>query len=67
MKGSLRVGGIREYGYGLVDGMDEYRMARRVLMAKVSVVGVRNRRRLGSIDGGLGQQMIDWGLRDNAH
>ena len=34
-----------------VERMDEYRMARRVLMAEVSGVRVRGRPRLGSMDG----------------
>ena len=46
--------------------MDEYRMARRVLMAEVSEGGVRRRPRLGWMDGvncegGLRQQRNDGG------
>ena len=37
--------------FGHVERMDEYRMARRVLMAKVSGGWVRGRLRLGWIDG----------------
>ena len=37
--------------FGHVERMDEYRMARRVLMAEVSVGRVRGRPRLGWIDG----------------
>ena len=37
--------------FGYVDRMDEYRMARRVLMAEVSGGRVRRRRRLGWMDG----------------
>ena len=48
-----------------VERMDEYRMARRVLMAEVSGGWVRGRPRLGWMDGwgegGLGQQRNDGG------
>ena len=37
--------------FGHVERMDEYRMARRVLMAEVSEGRVRGRRRLGWMDG----------------
>ena len=37
--------------FGHVERMDEYRMARRVLMAEVSGGRVRRRQRLGWIDG----------------
>ena len=37
--------------FGLVERMDDYRMARRVLMAEVSGVRVRRRPRLGWMDG----------------
>ena len=37
--------------FGHVERMDEYRMARRVLMAEVSGGGVRRRPRLGLMDG----------------
>ena len=37
--------------FGHVERVDEYRMARRVLMAEVSVGRVRGRPRLGWIDG----------------
>ena len=37
--------------FGLVERMDEYRMARRVLMAEVSGGQVRGRLRLGWMDG----------------
>ena len=37
--------------FGLVERMDDYRMARRVLMAEVSGGRVRGRSRLGSMDG----------------
>ena len=37
--------------FGHVEGMDEYRMARRVLMGEVSGGRVRGRPRLGWIDG----------------
>ena len=37
--------------FGHVEIMDEYRMARRVLMAEVSGVRVRGRPRLGWMDG----------------
>ena len=37
--------------YGHVERMDEYRMARRVLMAEVSGGGLRGRPRLGWMDG----------------
>ena len=37
--------------FGHVERMDEYRMARKVLMAKVSGVRVRGRQRLGWMDG----------------
>ena len=46
-----------------VERIDEYRMARRVLMAEVSGGRVRGRPRLGWLDGwcegGLGQQRSD--------
>ena len=44
--------------FGHLERMDEYRLARRVLMSKVSVGRVRGRLRLGWMDGpkgGLGQ------------
>ena len=48
-----------------VESMDEYRMARRVLMAEVSGGRVRGRPRLGWMDGwcegGLRQQRNDGG------
>ena len=37
--------------FGHVERMDEYRMARKVLMAEVSGVRVRGRQRLGWMDG----------------
>ena len=37
--------------FGHVERMDDYRMARRVLMAEVSGVRVRGRQRLGWMDG----------------
>ena len=37
--------------FGHLERMDEYRMARRVLMAKVSIGRVRGRPRLGWMDG----------------
>ena len=37
--------------FGQVERMDDYRMARRVLMAEVSEVRVRERPRLGWMDG----------------
>ena len=37
--------------FGHLEGMDEYRMARRVLMAEVSIGRVRGRPRLGWMDG----------------
>ena len=37
--------------FGHVEGMDEYHMARRVLMAKVSGGQVRGRPRFGWMDG----------------
>ena len=37
--------------FGHVERMDDYRMARRVLMAEVSVERVRGRPRLGWMDG----------------
>ena len=49
--------------------MDEYRMARRVLMAEVSGGRVRGRPRLGWMDGvkvALGNRGMTWRLRDNA-
>ena len=49
--------------------MDEYRMARSVLMAEVSGSRVRGRPRLGWIDGvkvALGNRGMTWRLRDNA-
>ena len=51
-KGSLRVEQTRVLRwFGHVERMDEYRMARRVLMAEVSVGLVRGRPRLGWMDG----------------
>ena len=53
--------------FGLVERMDEYRMARRVLMAEVSEGPVRGRR-LGWMDGlkvALGNRGISARLRDN--
>ena len=50
--------------FGDVERMDEYRMARRVLMAEVSGGRVRGRPRLGWMDGvalGLRQQRNDGG------
>ena len=41
--------------------MDEYRMAKRVLMAEVSGGRVRGRPRLGWMEGGLRQQRNDGG------
>ena len=41
--------GLRWFGH--VERMDEYRMARRVLMAEVSGGRVRGRQRLGWMDG----------------
>ena len=41
--------GLRSFGH--VERMDEYRMARRVLMAEVSGGPVRGRPRLGWMDG----------------
>ena len=49
--------------------MDDYRMARRVLMAEVSGGRVRGRPRLGWMDGvkvALGNIGMTVGLRDNA-
>ena len=49
--------------FGHVERMDEYRMARRVLMAEVSRGRVRGRRKLSwmndQCEGGLGQQRND--------
>ena len=47
--------------------MDEYRMARSVLMAEVSGAGTRETevRLDGSCEGGLGQQRNDGGRRVN--
>ena len=45
-----------------VERMDEYRMARRVLMAEVSGVRVRVRMVDGWCEGGLGQQRNDCGV-----
>ena len=52
-KGSWRVEQIKEFcdGFGHVERMDEYRMARSVLMAEVSGGRVRGRPRLGWMDG----------------
>ena len=51
--------------YGHVERMDEYHMARRVLMAEVSGGRVRGRQSLGWMDGlcegGLGHQRNDGG------
>ena len=50
--------------FGHVERMDEYRMAKRVLMAEVSGGRVRGRPRLGWMDvvkGGLRQQRNDGG------
>ena len=52
--------------FGHLERMDEYRMARSVLMAEVSGGRVRGRPRLGSMDGvkmalGLRQQRNDGG------
>ena len=51
--------------FGHVERMDEYRMARRVLTAKVSEGRVRGRQRLIKLDGwcegGLGQQRNNGG------
>ena len=55
--------------FGNVERMDEYRMARRVLMAEVSGGRVRERPRLGWMDGvkvALGNRGITVRLRDNA-
>ena len=54
--------------FGDVERMDEYRMARRVLMAEVSGGRVRRRPRLGWIDGvklALGNRLIWSRLRVN--
>ena len=55
--------------FGHVERMDEYRTARRVLMAEVSGRRARGRPRLGWMDGvklALGTQVWRWRLRDNA-
>ena len=52
--------------FGHVERMDDYRMARRVLMAEVSGGRVRGRPRLGWMDGvkvALGNRAIRWRLR----
>ena len=54
--------------FGHVERMDEYRMARRVLMAEVSGGRVRGRQGLGWMDGvkvALGNRGIQWRLRIN--
>ena len=54
--------------FGHVERMDEYRMARRVLMAEVSRGQVRGRSRLGWMDGvkvALGNRGMTWRLRVN--
>ena len=52
-RANYRVEQIREYlrWFGHVERMDEYRMARRVLMAEVSEGQVRSRPRLEFMDG----------------
>ena len=55
--------------FGHVERMDEYRMARRVLMAEVSGGRVRGRPRLGWMDGvkvAWATEEWRWWLRDNA-
>ena len=55
--------------FGHVERMDDYRIGRRVLMAKVSGGRVRGRPRLGCMDGvkvTLGNRGITMGLCDNA-
>ena len=47
--------------FGLVERMDEFRMARRVLMAEVSGGRVRCRPRLGWMEGSLEKQRNDDG------
>ena len=47
--------------FGHVERMDEYRMARRVLMAEVSGGRVRGRPRLGFMDGMMVEQRNDGG------
>ena len=49
--------------FGHVERMDDYRMARSMLMAEVSGGRVRLD---GWCEGGLRQQRNDWRLRDNA-
>ena len=55
--------------FGHVERMDEYCIARRVLMTKVSGGWVRGRPRLGWMDGvkmALGNRGIWWRVRNNA-
>ena len=55
--------------FGHVERMDDYSMARRVLMAEVSGRRVRGRPRLGWMDGvkvALGNNDGRWRLRNNA-
>ena len=52
--------------FGHVEGMDEYRMARRLLMAELSKRRVRCRPRLGRMDGvkvALGNRGVPGRLR----
>ena len=52
-----------------MERMDDYRMARRELMAEVSWGRVRGRPKLGWMDGvkvALGNRRMTWRLRDNA-
>ena len=54
--------------FGHVERMDEYRLARRVLMAEVSGGRVRGRPRLSwinSVKMALGNRDIQWRLRGN--
>ena len=56
--------------FGHVEIMDDYRVARRVLMAEVSGERVRGRPRLGWMDGvklALCKEEWRWRLRVNAH
>ena len=55
--------------FGHVERMDEYRMTRNVMMAEVSGGRVRERQRLGWMDGvkeALGNSGMTWRLRVNA-
>ena len=47
--------------FGQMERMDEYRMARRALMAEASGGLVRGKQRLGWCEGGLGQRRNDGG------